>query len=171
MKPITSLENSELIAKIYESNKLTDNFKKFILDSEGNMLNDMIDYIHGTADYEIGFYNKNYINVTNPYNFIDGIEKLSQDMGVSDQTLSLIHSAQKLRHNNLFEHTVKKVADSLLNELNDFCSRVEKVCYKIYTKVIDDDVLYYIDWFVENENLDGIYIDNNGQIMSLQKYN
>ena len=27
MKPITSLENSELIAKIYESNKLTDNFK------------------------------------------------------------------------------------------------------------------------------------------------
>ena len=77
MKPITSLENSELIAKIYESNKLTDNFKKFILDSEGDMLNDMIDYIHGTADYEIGYYNKNYINVTNPYNFIDGIEKFA----------------------------------------------------------------------------------------------
>lgn len=167
MKALTNLEGKELLAKIYESEKLAQKLDDYIQECEQDYIGDICRELQG-CHYSIGFYDKNYMKVIDEKEFVYSVENAVKRYGMTEKIEKLVNTAKKLMGNNLFEYQVKLLCEEVLNHLNEYCKYVENVCYKIYIKEIDDMVLQYLECFADS-CLDGMFINSQNEIVKIEK--
>lgn len=167
MKALNSLNENELLAKIYESKKLTDKLSNFITTTENEYLSDICNCLEGCR-YSIGFYNQNYITVTDSVLFLQSVGNIIDNFGASEKLEKIYNKAHKLFETNLFEYTIEQLSDEMLSYFKDMCDYVENVCYKIYCNEIHYDVMGYIESFT-NCYLDGMFINSQNEIVRVEK--
>lgn len=160
----------EIINYVYSSKELKDKFDKYVLDCNDDFIAELVDYIRGSANYSIGFYNRNYIDVKNHADFLLRMEKLANNFVISDKCYKLIDHAENLgSDNNLFNFIVDKLADAFLNYLNDFCEYVENISFDIFKGEITNEIRDYMDRYVLNDYLSNVYVNCENELVEIKK--
>ncbi len=169
MKKLNSYPLKEQLCLIYKSKELTERLDERIQESEMDYISDLLgSFSFSVADWSIGFYNQNYIDVKDDLGFLESVEEMIDVYSGSEKLLSLASQARKLwnRDSNLFSYIVKKLCSEVYEMLKGICDFVENLCYKTYCKEEDDSLLDYLDdWIFED-----VYVSNNGELVSLKKY-
>lgn len=168
MKSLKSQSYDIILNKIYESNTLTERLKEYVEMSEMDYVDDILRCFKG-CNYEFGLYNHNWIKVYNYNDFLDGILTAIYNFGFTEKIEKLVHKAEKLKDSNLFAYTIHQVIAAIVEYLNDILKYVEDILYKIYNKEISEDLFNYFQFI--DDIIDGIYIDDNGNLLCIQKLN
>jgi len=119
------------------------------------------------SNWEIGFYNQNFIRIKDDLGFIYAYEVFSKWYGVSDETQKLLDEAlqvAKAYENTEEENTIGKVEEyaeklriELLNYFNG-CTEIEDDYLKEQLSIMLDNEQFE-DYYILGDDLSKIYID------------
>lgn len=166
MKKLASFDDTFILEKIYKSKKLSNWLSDYIEESEMNYIQDILSCFSG-CNYLFILYGTNFIDITNSSEFLHGVEKAIHSFGGTDKIEKLLATANKLKNNNLFDYKVEQVKNAVFEWLNSICEHTEKLIDKIYSKEIDDDVINYLECFVDNY-LNDVYVNNENKLVRLE---
>ena len=169
MRALNSLPNDELLKAIYSSEELSEMLDEYIQETEMGWLNDKLDCFKSCVDCSIGFYNRNYFRVEDYNWFLEGVYKSIRSFGATEKLEKLYYQCEKLRGTNLFEYKINQLAELYFKEeLQSIIEHTEDVSYQISCKDMNLD--FDIECFAFNR-LEGIYINDEGELLSIKKYN
>ena len=166
MKKLASFDDEFILEKIYESEKLSDKFSNYIEECDMDYVHDILSCMGG-CDYSFGICTPNWMDVNDSREFVNGIEKMVHSFGGTNKIEKLLATVNKLKHNNLFGYKVEQLKDAVFDWINGICDYTENVVFKIYRKDIDDDVINYLECFVDNY-LDDVYVNNENKLVRLE---
>lgn len=166
MKKLASFDDKFILEKIYESKKLSDDFSRYIEDCEMDYIHDILSCFSG-CDYSFNLYSANFLEVTNPNEFLISVEKMISVFGGTNEMEKLFETTKELRYTNLFNYKVEQLGDAVFDRINSICDYTANLIYKMYKKEIDDDVINYLECFVMNF-LDDVYVNNENKLVRLE---
>lgn len=167
MKKIADLNREEL-KRVYKTNsKLRDSIREDYEDNQMYIVNETLDYFRSSlADYSIGLYNNNYINIRDKNKFLEGVIRANSNhkLCVNDDSTILyeaINIHNKLQNTdydeenykileNKFNLMIEELKENVLKEFNDM-TMPESECYLLEAFImiyVDDEINdneFYID--------------------------
>ena len=171
MKKLIEIENAkDFLSKVYESEKLTNKFHDFIINAEKECIEDTLYYLGNSADYSITIYGTNQLKVKNNFDFLDAVETISDNFGVNDSVQRAINDAKEKRHTESFNSAVDTLARAFLNYFNYRCTVVEQAAFDVANKEITQFAENYVDWFIDEGDIDDVFINDDGKVVTLQPF-
>ncbi|HBF1331024.1 TPA: hypothetical protein KON86_002930 [Clostridioides difficile] len=167
MKKIADLNREEL-KRVYKTNsKLRDSIREDYEDNQMYIVNETLDYFRSSlADYSIGLYNNNYINIRDKNKFLEGVIRANSNHKLfynnNDAILyETIAIQNKLQHTdydkenykileNKFNLMIEELKENVLKEFNNM-TMPESECYLLesfITMYVGDEINdneFYID--------------------------
>ena len=180
---MTKEGNDILINLIKNNDELKNEVENNLIETEMFYIRDILDELEGISNYNIGFYNYNFIEIyrdlRNEINFIDSCIEISNNYGVfnidEDKWIKeLYEKANNLycmdyenqNYNNLeneVELEVDELRDLLVSKFNDMTNIYN---YDIESYFIDSS---YIDTLIDN-NIVYYYDDNSYELKTENEY-
>ena len=162
IKRISELNNDELRKVFQENEKLQDEVEEYMTDGEMHYISDNLNKFRKyLSDWNIGFYNQNYIQVKDGYEseFIQGVFDARNDYGfLSDEEFEKWQSVDFWVFDEDFEKDSSYLDENLFNEfvqvvLNRFNEMTDIYNYDIegyfvefYSDAVMNDDDFYIDY-------------------------
>ena len=168
MKALNTLPDKEILKAIYSSQELSETLREYIQDTEIYWLDEKLNCFKSGIDYSIGFYNHNYFHVVGYNGFLEGVYKSIRSFGATEKLEKLYYQCEKLRGTNLFDYKINQLAKLYFEEeLQSIIKHVEDVTYQIHCKDMNLD--FDLECFAYNR-LEGIYVNDKGELLSIKRY-
>lgn len=165
---LKDLSVSQLDWLLKNNNDFSNMVEKDYIESVMFWIGEEMDTFKDTlSNWEIGFYNQNFIRIKDDLGFIYAYEVFSKWYGVSDETQKLLDEAlqvAKAYENTEEENTIEKVEEyaeklriELLNYFNG-CTEIEDDYLKEQLSIMLDNEQFE-DYYILGDDLSKIYID------------
>ena len=180
---MTTKEGKDILINLVKNNdELKNEVENNLIETEMFFIREILDELKGISNYNIGFYNYNFIEIyrdlRNEINFIDSCIEISNNYGVFntdeyEHIKELYEKATDLyymdyenqNYNNLeneVELKIDELRDLLVSKFNDMTN--------IYNYDIEDYLTdIYIDTLIDN-NIVYYYDDNNYELKTKDEY-
>lgn len=152
MKRFSELSDEQLTNIVNRSKKLRDELDEYIQDTEMNWIEEKLSCVRESlANWQVGFYNQNFLRVRDYESFVDGVGESIKMYGASEKLEKKFHQVQKLLHTNLFAHTAEQLKELWLKEeLQSICDYVEDASYELYQGKVGEKCESYLECFFDN---------------------
>ena len=181
---ITTKEGNDILINLVKNNdELKNEVENDMIETEMFYIRDILDELKGISNYNIGFYNYNFIEIyrdlRNEINFIDSCIEISNNYGVfnidEDEWIKELYGKatdlyymeyEDENYNNLeneVELKIDELRDLLVSKFNNM-TNIDN--YDIESYLIDSS---YIDTLVDN-NIVYYYDDNNYELKTEDEY-
>ena len=164
-------EGSDILINLIKNNdELKNEVEDYLIETEMFYIREILDELKGISNYNIGFYNYNFIEIyrdlRNEINFIDSCIEISNNYGVfnidEDKWIKELYKKatdlyymdyENQNYNNLeneVELKIDELRDLLVSKFNDMTNidnyDIEGYLIDIYVdKLIDNNIVYYYD--------------------------
>ena len=181
---ITTKEGNDILINLVKNNdELKNEVENDMIETEMFYIREILDELKGISNYNIGFYNYNFIEIyrdlRNEINFIDSCIEISNNYGVfnidEDEWIKELYGKatdlyymeyEDENYNNLeneVELKIDELRDLLVSKFNNM-TNIDN--YDIESYLIDSS---YIDTLVDN-NIVYYYDDNNYELKTEDEY-
>lgn len=170
MKRLDSLPTKKIIELIYTSRELTS-----MLDNDNYcMYNDeMEEYLYSMKDSGAsitgGMYEKTRLSLVNPEKFFEYCSRYT-DM-IDDEFDRQYRKCIHLKKSNLFSFEVGRLGFMLCRHLDNIAEFYENIGYDIYRKEVTEEIEFLVEDMVMNDRFDGIFVKDDGKIVSIKEWN
>ena len=126
MKKIIELSVEEFRNVVNGSKTLCEKLQSRIEESEMDFIGDKIRCVcDGLRDWSVGSCNANYLHVGDAHEFLAGVQESIGIYGGSDKLTKAVAHCEKLEGTNLFDYSVRQLADLYLEEeLQPICDYI-----------------------------------------------
>lgn len=165
---LESLSNEELMELVRNNNDLKELLENEFIESEMDFIGDVLDTLK-LKNYDIGFYNRNYVELFDDIEQLENIKRATDDFGllsdesikIVDYCIELINRRENMDWCNTQIDNIESKIESLFGEIKDLILGSLNMMTD-YT-IIDDDVLLdrlecLLDW-----NEEKYYIKENDE--------
>lgn len=152
MKKFSDMEIDEVINVINDSKTLRDMLDRYIQETEGDWLGDLLRCFDQQAiDCSIGFFNSNYFTVKDSGLFLDGVRESYKNYGLTTKAEKLLKRCEKLQGTNLFGYWCNQLAEMYYkDELKSMVDYVEDASFELYKGFVGEKSREYVECFVDN---------------------
>lgn len=165
---LESLSNEELMELVRNNNDLKELLENEFIESEMDFIGDVLDTLK-LKNYDIGFYNRNYVELFDDIEQLENIKRATDDFGllsdesieIVDYCIELINRRENMDWDNKQIDNIENKIENLFGEIKDLILGSLNMMTD-YT-IIDDDVLLdrlecLLDW-----NKEKYYIKENDE--------
>ncbi|EIS9524179.1 hypothetical protein KWL52_006820 [Clostridioides difficile] len=169
MKKIADLNREEL-KRVYKTNsKLREYIRKDYEENQMYIVSQTLDYFRSSlANYSIGLYNNNYINIRNKDRFLEGVIRANSDYKLfhnNDDTIlyETIAIQNELQHTdydeenykileNKFNLMIEELKENVLKEFNNMTMQEsESYLFEAFTMTYVDDEINDDDFYIDDD--------------------
>ena len=175
-KYLKDLNNEELINVFHANQKLRDDIYDDMIETEMFYIGEQLDYLRdGLSDWNIGAYNRNYIEISDPSDFISALDAVEKAIPILiDKETPKLKYALELNDKYRFSEMYSDEYYELKEELEEVAEELADIVVGRFTDILDgcSKEEYQIDYFIEfysNSRLDGdkcyINVDDGDYIL------
>lgn len=152
MKRFSEMNLQEFRQIVDSSKELREKLDSRIQDSELDYLTDKLACVKSSlSNWSVGFYNRNFINVSDYEDFLDGVKKCANFFGASEREEKMIARCEKLLGTNLFEYYAKKLEEIFFeDELQPIIDFVEDASYELYCGKVGEKAEDYLELLLDD---------------------
>lgn len=162
------LNNEELMELVRNNNDLKELLENEFIESEMDFIGDVLDTLK-LKNYDIGFYNRNYVELFDDIEQLENIKRATDDFGllsdesieIVDYCIELINRRENMDWCNTQIDNIESKIESLFGEIEELV--LDSLNMMTDYTIIDDDVLLdrlecLLDW-----NEEKYYIKENDE--------
>ena len=176
MKSLKSLSDREILERILKSNELRRVYEDYIYSSEVGYIEDILSCFDSTrcVDYQLGINCYRYLRIRGGmhYDFMKGMFACCNQFGLASNVEKKLIQCDKLYHlgSNLFEYEVQRMCEMFFECMIDITYKfLEDIGYEIYRGDVTEPLLGFLDCFIYNGFIDGIYINEDDELVAIKK--
>ena len=165
-KYLECLNNEELMELVRNNNDLKELLENEFIESEMDFIGDVLDTLK-LKNYDIGFYNRNYVELFDDIEQLENIKRATDDFGllsdesieIVDYCIELINRRENMDWCNTQIDNIESKIESLFGEIEELV--LDSLNMMTDYTIIDDDILLdrlecLLDW-----NEEKYYIKEN----------
>lgn len=161
-KYLKNLTNDELKKVFHANQKLRDDVYDDMIETEMHYIGEQLDYLSdGLSDWSIGTYNRNYIKISDPSDFISALDAVEKDIPIlTDKETPKLKYALELSDKYRFSEMYSDEYYELEEELEEVARELADIVVGRFTEILDScsKEEHQIDYFLEfysDSRLDG----------------
>lgn len=166
MKRLNEFTNSEVLSIILANKSLARMFEEYIYEGEMDYIQDKLNcFPRNCMDYCISTYDYNYMKVKDSSAYLDGVQKCVRCFGCTERLDSLMKHCYALKHSNLFDYMVSKLAEVFYQEeIKGTMDYLEECSYAIYCRDTKDYLIDCVECFVDCR-CDNAYVNDDNKLI------